>query len=140
MAESTVWWLVAGAAVALELVTGTFYLLMVAIGLAAGALASHAGAGLNIQLVVAAAVGAGTVGAWHSVRSRRPGEPPANANRDVNLDIGETVLVEHWQADGTTQVRYRGANWTAVAAGPLPVPGPHRVREVTGNRLVVEKL
>ena len=37
MAHSTVWWLVAGAAVALELMTGTFYLLMLAIGLAAGA-------------------------------------------------------------------------------------------------------
>ena len=45
MADSTVWWLLAGAAVAVELMTGTFYLLMLAIGLAAAALAAHAGAG-----------------------------------------------------------------------------------------------
>jgi hypothetical protein len=32
MADSTVWWLLAGAAVAVELLTGTFYLLMLAIG------------------------------------------------------------------------------------------------------------
>ena len=38
MAESTVWWLLAGVAVAAELVTGTFYLLMIALGLASGAL------------------------------------------------------------------------------------------------------
>ena len=36
MAESTIWWLLAGAAVALELVTGTFYLLMLAVGLGRG--------------------------------------------------------------------------------------------------------
>ena len=41
MAESTIWWLMAGSAVAVELVTGTFYLLMLAIGLASAALAAH---------------------------------------------------------------------------------------------------
>jgi len=65
MADSTVWWLLAGGAVALELSTGTFYLLMIAAGLAAGALAAHAGMPLTGQLIVAAAVGAGAVGAWH---------------------------------------------------------------------------
>ena len=39
---STWWWIVAGVLVAAELATGTFYLLMVAIGCAAGALAAHA--------------------------------------------------------------------------------------------------
>mgnify|MGYP006147005675 CR=1 FL=1 len=58
MADSTLWWLLAGAVVALELFTGTFYLLMLALGMAAGALAAHAGAGLAVQLVVAAGVGA----------------------------------------------------------------------------------
>jgi membrane protein implicated in regulation of membrane protease activity len=36
---ATVWWVVAGLAVAAELATGTFYLLMLAVGLAAGAVA-----------------------------------------------------------------------------------------------------
>src|SRR6478735_7202301 len=56
MADSSLWWLLAGAAVAVELVTGTFYLLMLAIGLAAAALAAHSGAGLTTQLVAAAAI------------------------------------------------------------------------------------
>ena len=51
MAESTIWWLLAGSAVAVELVTGTFYLLMLAFGLAAAALAAHAGAPLVVQIV-----------------------------------------------------------------------------------------
>jgi membrane protein implicated in regulation of membrane protease activity len=140
MAPSTIWWLLAGGAVAVELVTGTFYLLMLAIGFAAGALAAHAGLGLAGQLLVGGAVSIATVGGWHAVRSRRPPELPPGANRDVNLDIGETVQVDHWQADGTAQVKYRGANWTVVSTGGATSTGAHRVREVTGNRLVVEKI
>ncbi|TNF61541.1 MAG: NfeD family protein, partial [Burkholderiales bacterium] len=47
MADSTLWWLMTGAAVVLELLTGTFYLLMLAIGLAAGAVAAHLGLDLT---------------------------------------------------------------------------------------------
>ena len=54
MAESTLWWIATGVLVALELASGTFYLLMLAIGGVAGALAAHAGAPLPIQLAVAA--------------------------------------------------------------------------------------
>src|SRR6187455_326685 len=96
MAESTIWWLLTGTAVAVELLTGTFYLLMLAIGLAAGALAAHAGAGTTVQLVTAALVGGGAVGAWHLKRGRQPRGPAASANRDVNLDVGETLHVDAW--------------------------------------------
>ena len=40
MADSTIWWLIAGVLVAAELMTGTFYLLMIAIGMASAALAA----------------------------------------------------------------------------------------------------
>ena len=141
MAESTVWWLLAGAAVAVELVTGTFYLLMLAIGLAAGAIAAHAGAAIALQLVIAAVVGGGAVTAWHLLRGRRPADLPASANPDVNLDVGETVVVDTWLPDGTAHVRYRGATWTvAHAPGAVPSAGAHRVREVVGSRLIVEKI
>jgi membrane protein implicated in regulation of membrane protease activity len=141
MADSTVWWLLAGAAVAIELMTGTFYLLMLAIGLAAGALAAHAGAQLPVQLVLAAAVGGGAVAAWHLLRDRRPPALAAAANPDVNLDVGEEVMVDAWQPDGTAHVRYRGASWTVThVPGAAPTPGLHRVREVVGSRLVVDKI
>lgn len=141
MAESTVWWLLAGAAVAIELLTGTFYLLMLAIGLAAAAVAANLGFSMPVQLVLAAVFGGGAVVGWHLVRQRGPRELPAAANRDVNLDIGETVHVTRWHPDGTTLVKYRGAQWTAVPApGTIPVAGPHRIREVVGSRLVIDQL
>jgi membrane protein implicated in regulation of membrane protease activity len=139
--ESTIWWLLTGAAVAVELVTGTFYLLMLAIGLAAGAVAAHLGFGLSIQLVVAAVLGAGTVVAWHLKRGREPGRQPASRNSDVQQDIGATVQVDAWNADGTATITYRGALWTAIpAAGLAPEPGAHRVKELVGSRLVLEKI
>ncbi len=140
MAESTAWWLITGAVVAVELLSGTFYLLMLAIGLAAAALAAHAQAPLTAQFVVAALVGGGAVVVWYRIKQKETPAERASANRDVNLDIGETVQVESWQADGTASVKYRGANWTAVhGSGALPSTGTHRIVEVRGSQLVIEK-
>nr|WP_315183243.1 NfeD family protein [uncultured Albidiferax sp.] len=141
MAESTIWWLLAGGAIVAELLTGTFYLLMLALGFAAAALAAYAGVSTVVQTLIASAVGGGAVVLWHRIRSQRPQNLPANANPDVNLDIGEAVQVDAWNSDGTAQVHYRGANWTVLhRPGNAPSPGPHRVVEVIGNRLLVDKL
>ena len=141
MADSTVWWIITGLLVAAELATGTFYLLMLSIGAAAGALAAHAGLGLTGQVATGAIVGGVAVVAAYLVRRRRPGDPSARAERSVNLDVGETVQIDGWSPDGTAQIRYRGAQWTALhRPGTLPHPGPHRVVELVGSRLLVEPL
>jgi membrane protein implicated in regulation of membrane protease activity len=140
MAESTLWWLAAGAAVAVELVTGTFYLLMLGLGMSAAAVAAHLGANMTVQTVVAAAVGGGAVVAWRLRQKQNQTEPLAQSNANVNLDIGETVHITAWNADGTADVHYRGAHWTAIHRhGIAPGPGPHRVAELVGNRLLVDK-
>lgn len=140
MAQSTIWWLLAGGAIAVELLTGTVYLLMLAIGMAAGAIAAHAGADITVQLLAAAIVGGGAVYAWHLVRARRPTEPTAQANANVIMDVGETVQIASWKPDGTADVHYRGAHWTAIhRPGVSPAPGNHRVAELVGNRLLVDK-
>jgi len=141
MADSTIWWLLAGALVAIELLTGTFYLLMLALGATAGALAAHADASDTSQIVAAALVGLGAVAGWTWFRRRRPGDPSVRAQRSVNLDVGEIVQVHEWSTDGTAQVKYRGAQWhVMLAPGGLPEPGAHRVIELVGNRLRVEKI
>ena len=140
MDESTFWWLFAGVAVAAELMTGTFYLLMLALGLVGAALAASAGATLTAQIAVAAHCG-GAVVVWRWLQLRRGyPAPPAQANPDVNMDVGQTVQIAAWAADGSAQVHYRGANWTAVhRPGVLPSAGEHRVAEVIGARLLVDK-
>jgi membrane protein implicated in regulation of membrane protease activity len=141
MADSTMWWLLAGALVALELVSGTFYLLMLALGAAAAALAAHLGVSLVTQLVAASVVGLGSVAVWYQIKKRRPGDPSARAQRSVNLDVGEIIQVDEWLPDGTAQVRYRGASWSVIQRpGNAPVPGSYRVAELVGSRLLVEKV
>lgn len=140
MTEPTMWWLLAGAAVVVELLTGRFYLLMLAIGMAAAAIAAHLGAGLALQMVVAAVTGGGAVVTWHLRQKSNRTEPPAQANPNVSLDIGETVQINAWNPDGTASVQYRGANWTAIhRSGVSPTPGTHRVAEMVGSRLLVDK-
>jgi membrane protein implicated in regulation of membrane protease activity len=51
VSAATGWWVAAGIAVAAELGTGTFYLLMMAFGLAAAAVAAHLGLALPAQMV-----------------------------------------------------------------------------------------
>jgi membrane protein implicated in regulation of membrane protease activity len=142
MSDASIWWLLAASAVAVELMTGTFYLLMLATGLVAGALAAHMGLALMGQMLIAAAIGGGAVAAWRWRRSQSPAPMQANANPDVHLDIGEAVHVVRWNADGTASVHFRGAQWTAIAADPTEPasPGNFRIKEMRGNRLVIERL
>ncbi|MDR2852776.1 MAG: NfeD family protein [Burkholderiaceae bacterium] len=141
MTESTVWWLaLGGAAIVLELLNGTFYLLMVATGLLVAALASYLGFGVPTQLVLAAIVSIASVFGWRHFGAKRS-TLPARSNPDVNPDIGSSVFVEHWHDDGTATVRYRGASWKVAArAGASLVSGKHRIVEVVGSQLIVEKI
>jgi membrane protein implicated in regulation of membrane protease activity len=133
LSNASVWWIAAGVAVAAELGTGTFYLLMIALGLAAGAIAAHLGLGEPGQFLAAAAIGGGATAAWHWHRRSRLGPPlPAGGDRDVNLDVGERVHVAHWSDDRTARVRYRGSMWSARLA-----PGDHVVVAVDGIWLVL---
>lgn len=144
MAESTLWWIATGAAVTAELLSGTLYLLMVAIGLTAAAISAHLGMGISAQILVAAVVGSATVVLCYLRQKRREnnrgGPRNAQANPDVHLDIGEHLHIPTWGADGTAQVRYRGAQWTAVLRpGALPTDhATYRVAALEGSRLLVE--
>jgi membrane protein implicated in regulation of membrane protease activity len=137
---STWWWIVAGVLVALELATGTFYVLMLAIGAVFGALASYAQVALLAQVLIAVAVGGAAVFAWHRARRRAPARLAPQADRDINLDIGEPVQVDGWRADATARVSYRGAAWNVryIGDGP-PAPGLHVIAEVRHNELALRR-
>lgn len=142
MSDSTLWWLAAGALIAVELVTGTFYLLMLSVGMIAAALAAHAGVGTIGQWVIAAVVGSSTVLVWRGIKKSRPQAAPAQANRDVNMDIGATVHVASWHEDGTCSLKYRGAQWeAALMPGELATgSGSYTIAEVIGSRLMLKKI
>ena len=133
-------WLVVGFVLVIaELVTGTFYLLVIGLGAFAGALASWAGAHVMVQAVAGSAVGLGgafLVHHWHTARRHR-GDAHANF-----LDRGQSVVLESWTNElaGFARVRYRGTSWDARLAEPAarPVPGATLYIEAQeGNTLVV---
>jgi len=147
MAHWMIWSILAAAVVILELFSGTFYLLMIAVGLAGGALVSAAGGELALQIIVAAVVGLLATSVLRtSGRLARRGNA---SNPDIHLDIGQLVQIDHWQtqnvngAPTTSRAMYRGAMWDIELAGDAisgqaPVPGRFTIREIRGSRLIVE--
>jgi len=138
MSDWSMWFGAAGLIVILELLSGTFYLLMIAIGVATGGAAAWLGAGSEVQLLVAAVVGVLATAALHRSRyGYRARQVDAARDPGVNLDIGQTIQVPEWQ-DGMARVMYRGALWDVeLAPGAPAAPGQFVIREVRGSRLIV---
>lgn len=141
MMDWTIWLVLAGLAIGVELFTGTFYLLMIAIGLAAGGGIALLGGALEWQLLVAAAIGFAAVGLLRRSRFGKMNKEEAARDPNVILDIGQSVRVELWsELDGTStsRVRYRGAEWDVeLAPGNAAQAGQFIIREVRGSRLIV---
>jgi len=131
------WLVAAGVLVILELFSGTFYLLMIAIGLAVGGVVALAGATMPAQAIAAAVVGVLATGLLHRSRFGHPAKSDARRDRNVNLDIGQRVTVPAWD-NGRARVMYRGALWDVeLGQGVTPHAGEFRIVEVNGSRLVV---
>lgn len=147
MHDAMFWWVAAGVLIGAEMFTGTVYLLVIALGAAAGAVAAHLQLNPTLQMTIASAVGMAGVLIWFLWCSRKKpaqlaqlaaeASPNATLNR---LDIGGVVLVQTWMRDGTTSVSYRGTIWSAIAADPAAQqqPGRHVVIDIRHNQLVLQ--
>jgi len=131
------WWVGVGLLVVAELLTGTFYLLMIALGFLAGALLQLAGFAPHVQFGAAAAVAIIAMIVLRRSGLGRKQKRDTSTNPDVNLDIGATVTVDAWH-DGRARVQYRGADWDVeLATGERDDARVYQVSAVRGNRLVV---
>jgi len=140
MTDLTGWLVLAGVLVVFEMLTGTFYVLMIAIGMVFGAAAAMLGFGLPAQILVAAVVGVVATGILHRSRFGRPLRQDAARDPNVNIDIGQSVQVETW-TDGKARVMYRGAQWDVdLAPGAIAGAGSFKIVEVRGSRLVVSNV
>ena len=143
MAHWMIWLILAGLVVILELFSGTFYLLMIAIGLVAGSVAATIGAGLEIEMIVAAVVGIIATVILRRSKFGKLTRTDSARDPNVNLDIGQTIMVDAWNngppgARPTARVVYRGALWDVeLAHDAHPAPGRHTIREIHGSRLIV---
>lgn len=135
MDASVIWFLAAVGLVALELVTGTLYLLMIALGAGAAGLAAYWGVGPVTQFLVAG--GVSVLGSFWA--RRRQGA--AGAGQDpTSFDTGQPVEVIETRPDGSLRVAYRGSHWDAELAPDVPAdagPSGYRIQAMRGSRLVL---
>jgi membrane protein implicated in regulation of membrane protease activity len=130
-----VWFIAAFGLLIAELLTGTFYLMVIAAALAAGGLASLAGASFSVQLLLAAVLGFG--GAL-LLRNSRFGKAGNSGDTMQHLDVGRSLRIDAWESGGTARANYRGAQWDVeLAPGESAEPGEFVIRAVDGNRLIV---
>lgn len=137
MAAYMIWAVVGLALVISELMTGTFYLLVLGIAALAGAALAYAGFGFWMQVVVASVVAvAGVV--W--IQQRRKLITPAAM---ASPDVGQPVTWEAWvdESNRFARVRYRGAPWDARVSGECTgQPGEVLyISAIHGNTLEIAK-
>ena len=124
-----------------EELTGTFYLLLVSLGLAAGGIVAWMSFSTEWQLLTFGIV---TLAALFVLRKtkvlKKRSEIDTHSNADVYLDIGQVVMVDAWAPDRSAKISYRGAAWQADLAEGEPLePGQHVITAVRGNRLLLAR-
>jgi membrane protein implicated in regulation of membrane protease activity len=131
-------WLVAGVALIIaELVTGTFFLLVLGVAALVGSGIGYLGGALVWQSLAAAVVAvAGVVWVHRHKQTLSP-------QRMQGLDVGQPAAFDAWvnKSAGHARVKYRDALWDAQIAGDASgEPGEILyVVSVDGNTLKVSK-
>ena len=132
------WWLFAVILVVAEMLSGTFYLLAVAFGLAVAGLAAFFGVAWPVQVVLAALLCSGSV-AW-IYRWKQANTRPEERSNMAN-DIGQNVRVASWTDERHARVNYRGAEWDARLAEDAvadPARQTWRIKDIVGSLLIIQ--
>jgi membrane protein implicated in regulation of membrane protease activity len=132
------WWLAAAVLVIAEMLSSTFYLIAVALGLASAGCAAYLGVPWGGQTAVAALLCTISVAGVHRWKHR---QVKSNEQSNFAYDIGESVQVTHWSDERHARVSYRGAEWDAELAGNvMPEAGRKvwRIKNIVGSRLIIE--
>jgi len=124
------WFSIAVVLLMVEMVSGTFYMLMLSLAFGAGGIAAYAGLNNQYQLGLAALVGIAGIVILRRIKSKP---------QDIqDLDIGQSVTVVTWHDDGTARVRYRGTEWDAeLETEDTPREGKFYIKSIQGSKLIL---
>ena len=131
------WIITATCLAVLEMLSGTFYLLVLAVGAGVGAAVAGLGAGLAIQVSAVALV---TASGWVALYKFGPHQSrrEAASNPDVNPDIGAVVRIAQLSDTGIHKVLYRGTSWGArVEQGQGATGQDYTIVRVEGAVLIL---
>lgn len=129
------WFLLALGLLAMEMLTGTFYMLILSVAVGTGGLAALLGWDMSVQITCS--VITGMIGVM--IVRKMKGASTAKSE-DQNLDVGQTVRLITWNNDGTARVHFRGAEWDAELEDfklGMVQPAVLYIKSVHGSRLVL---
>jgi len=137
MDPALAWAIVGLVLVVAELLTGTFYLVMLAVAAFGAAGAAYVGLGFPVQCIVAVLLAAAGSYGVHVYRAK------SAPQRMAPIDAGMPANFETWldSSSRLARVRYRGASWEARVEGSDALePGATVfVLATDGNTLKVAK-
>ena len=136
--ETYLVWLAAGFALVIaELVTGTFFLLVLGIAAFAGSAAAWFGLGFWLEALCAAVVAVTGV-LWVRQQRKALSQPDM-----ASLDVGQAVTLDAWvnREQGAARVKYRNTLWDAEVEGERELDRGQVlfIHAVDGNTLKVSK-
>ena len=135
MEDHLTWAILGMALVIVELLTGTFYLLVLGLAAFGAAGAAWAGSDFPVQSMVAGVIAAVGCYGVHIYRAKNKGQ------QMPSIDSGNPAKFESWidERARLARVSYRGAPWDArIDGGDTPEPGAIvYVQGTDGNTLKV---
>ena len=134
--EADILWAILGLTlVIVELLTGTFYLLVLGVAAFGSALVAWLGHGIAAQVIVGTILALGGCYGVHVYRARN------SKSQMESIDAGQPASFENWINQGArlARVRYRGASWDAQVEGEATVDAGEMlfVVSLNGNTLKV---
>ncbi len=136
--ETYLLWLAAGFVLVMaELLTGTFFLLILGIAAFAGSATAWFGLGFWLEALCAAAVAVAGV-FW--LQRQRKAKPQSDM---APLDVGQAVTFDAWvdREQGAARVKYRNTHWDAEVQGERALDHGQVlfIHSIDGNTLKVSK-
>ncbi|MBU0620715.1 MAG: hypothetical protein KJ795_02600 [Gammaproteobacteria bacterium] len=131
------WWTFAVLLIVTEMFSGTFYLLAVALGLAAAGLAAFMGTAWTVQVLIAAVLCTTSV-AWIHRWKKRQAVPQERSN--LANDIGQSVRIVSWTDERRARVSYRGAEWDASLSSEALADSERQtwqIKDIVGTQLII---
>jgi membrane protein implicated in regulation of membrane protease activity len=118
-----------------EVLSGTFYLLVIGVAAFAGAGVALSGGGFAVQAIAATLM---AIAGVFLVHNRRLGRGLVDAPGN-DFDKGQRVTIDEWinEAEGIARVRYRGTLWDARVTGARISGHDFVIQKVDGNTLLI---
>lgn len=133
MSTTIIWFILTLIFIIVEMMLGTLYLFALALGALVAGILSYFEYTLETQSIIAGIVTIiGAIG-FYFLKRKHPTQ-----DKDDNLDIGQRVVVNTINEDGSANVNYRGAMWKALAKEGELSTGIWQINSIKGINLILD--